>query len=162
MKNVYFLVAGDGSIEPDFRYRDFLQKLAKKLGVDKKVLFTGWLEKEDLWKIYLASDLFLLPSLSEGMPNALLEALGLNLACMGSRIPGIKDILQYEELMFDPEDGEAIVHKLNRFLSDELYADHILQLCLERRKHFSFDWKERAFQMVTQRPFHKGEACQSK
>jgi glycosyltransferase involved in cell wall biosynthesis len=157
MKNVYFLVAGDGSIEPDLRYRDFLQKLAKKLGVDKQVLFTGWLEKEDLWKIYLASDLFLLPSLSEGMPNALLEALGLNLACMGSWIPGIKDILQYEELMFDPEDGEAIAHKVNRFLSDEEHAHHILQLCHERRKDFFFDWKERAFQMVTQRPFYRGE-----
>lgn len=162
MKNVYFLIVGDGSIEPDLRYRDSLQKMAKKLGVDKQLLFTGWLEKEDLWKIYLASDLFVLPSLSEGMPNALLEALGLNLACMGSRIPGIKDILQYEELMFDPEDEEAIAHKVSRFLSDEQHANHILQLCCERRKHFFFDWKERAFQMVTQRTFHEGQACQSR
>ncbi len=162
MKNVYVFIVGDGSRKSDLRYKDSLQELTKKLGVDKKVLFTGWLEKEDLWKIYLASDLFVLPSLSEGMPNALLEALGLNLACMGSWIPGIKDILHYEELMFDPHDEEAISGKVTQFLSDEQHANHILQLCQERRKHFFFDWKERAFQMVTQKPFRKGEACQSR
>jgi glycosyltransferase involved in cell wall biosynthesis len=162
MKNVYVLIVGDGFREVDFRYRDSLQGLAKKLGVDKQVLFTGWLEKEDLWKIYFASDLFVLPSLSEGMPNALLEALGLNLACMGSWIPGIKDILQYEELMFDPKDDKALAHKVSRFLSDDQHANHILQLCHDRRTHFFFDWKERAFQMVTQGPLHRGKACQSR
>ena len=162
VKNVYVLIVGDGSTEADLSYKYSLQGLTKQCGIDKQVLFTGWLEKEDLWKIYLASDLFVLPSLSEGMPNALLEALGLNLACMGSRIPGIKDILQYEELMFDPEDEEAIADKVSRFLSDEQHANHILQLCLERRKHFFFDWKERVFQMVTQKPFHRGAACQSR
>jgi len=162
ISNVYVLIAGDGSREADVPYRDSLQGLAKRLGIDKQILFTGWLEKEELWKIYLASDLFVLPSLSEGMPNALLEALGLNLACMGSSIPGIKDILQYEELMFDPEDDKAIAHKVSRFLSDKQHANHILQLCHDRRTHFFFDWKERAFQMVTQRPFHRGDTCQAR
>jgi glycosyltransferase involved in cell wall biosynthesis len=162
MKDVYVLIVGSSSRKHDLRYKDSLQNLARKLGVDEQVLFTGWLEKEDLWKIYLASDLFLFPSLSEGMPNALLEALGLNLACMGSWIPGIKDILYYEELMFDPRDHEAIAHKVTRFFSDEQHAHNILQLCHERKKEFFFDWKERTFQMVTQKPFQKREASQSK
>ena len=157
IKNVYFLIVGDGSREADLRYRDSLQGLAKQLGVEKQVPFTGWLEKEDLWKIYLASDLFVLPSLSEGMPNVLLEALGLDLACMGSWIPGIKDILQYEELMFDPFDKEVIAEKVSRFFSDEQHANHILQLCHERRERFSFDWKERVFQLVTQKPVQRGK-----
>ncbi len=41
------------------------------------------------------------------MPNAMLEALGLDLPCLGSNIPGIKDILQYDELLFDPFDVES-------------------------------------------------------
>jgi glycosyltransferase involved in cell wall biosynthesis len=162
IKNVYALIAGDGSREADFPYRDSLKGLARRLGVEKQVLFTGWLEKENLWKIYLASDLFVLPSLNEGMPNALLEALGLNLACMGSWIPGIKDILQYEELMFDPKNEDAIANKVNRFLSDEQHANRILQLCRERREHFFFNWKERAFQMMTQRSFDGGKTCQAR
>jgi glycosyltransferase involved in cell wall biosynthesis len=124
------------------------------------VVFTGWLPKIELWKMLRASDLFLLPSLNEGMPNTLLEAIGLNLPCLGSRIPGIKDILCHDELMFDPLDKEVIAEKVSHFFSNDKYSNHVLQLCRERKEPFSFDWKEKAFQMVTQRPFHGGKACQ--
>ncbi|MGA2465967.1 MAG: glycosyltransferase family 4 protein, partial [Thermodesulfobacteriota bacterium] len=160
IKNLYLLVVGDGSTEADFRYKDSLQGLAKKLGVDKQVIFTGWLEKEDLWKIYQASDLFVLPSLNEGMPNAMLEALGFGLPCLGSRISGVKDILQHEELMFDPKDEKDIVRKISRFFSDEQLSNHIAKLCRGRKKDFFFDWKEKVFQMATKRTFDRGEGSQ--
>jgi glycosyltransferase involved in cell wall biosynthesis len=161
-KNLYVVIAGDSSTEADLRYKDFLHRLVGKLGVDKQVLFTGWLDKEELWKIYLASDLFVLPSLSEGMPNVLLEAIGLDLPCLGSRIPGVVDILQYEELLFDPYDDEALAEKVNQFFSNENVGNRILKLSHERKKAFDFDWKERAFQMVTKGTVHRGEACQSR
>jgi glycosyltransferase involved in cell wall biosynthesis len=141
---------GDGSTKVDFHYKDFLQKLAKELGLEKRVIFTGWLEKEDLWKIYPASDLFILPSLSEGMPNALLEALGVGLACMGSNIPGIKDILHYEDLMFDPLEEESLLQKIQGFFSDRQFSDKVKRLCQERKDVFVFDWKEKAFEMIMQ------------
>ena len=159
IKNLYLLVVGDGSTETDFRYRDSLQGLAKILEVDKKVIFTGWLEKEDLWKIYLASDLFILPSLSEGMPNAMLEALGSGLPCMGSNIPGIKDILQYEELMFDPSDKKAIGEKIEWAFSDVQFFEKMKTLCLERKKVFAFDWKKELFQMMTKGTLYREETC---
>lgn len=162
VNNIYVLIVGDSSTEADFHYKNSLQGLSKRLGVDKQVIFTGWLEKEELWKIYLASDLFVLPSLSEGIPNALLEALGVGLACMGSNIPGIKDILHHEDLMYDPEDEKCLVEKIHLFFSDEQHSYHIIELCRARKKEFLFDWKERVFQMVTQRSFYRGEACQSR
>jgi glycosyltransferase involved in cell wall biosynthesis len=160
MKNIYVLIAGDGSTEADLRYKESLQVLAKKLGVDKKVIFTGWLKKEDLWKIYQASDLFVLPSLNEGMPNAMLEALGLDLPCLGSRISGVNDILQHEELMFNPKDEKDIVRKISRFFSDEQLSNHIAELCRGRKKDFFFDWKGKVFQMATKKTFDRGEGSQ--
>ena len=160
VNNIYVLIVGDGKTGADLRYKDFLQGLTKKSGVGGQIIFTGWLEKEDLWKIYLTSNLFVLPSLSEGMPNALLEAIGLDLPCLGSRIPGVVDILQYEELLFDPYDNEAIAEKVKQFFSNAEVRNRILELCHERKKAFDFDWKERAFQMVTKWVAHRGEACQ--
>jgi len=157
IKNLYLLVVGDGSTKADLRYKNSLQGLAKKSGVDKRVIFTGWLEKEDLWKIYLASDLFILPSLSEGMPNAMLEALGFDLPCLGSRISGVKDILQYEDLMFDPLEEESLLQKIQGFFSDRQFFDKVKALCEERKEVFHFDWSERVFQMVTMGFNH---ACQ--
>ncbi len=152
IKNIYLLVVGDGSTEADFQYRDFLKAQAKELNVEERVIFTGWVEKEELWKIYLASDLFILPSLSEGMPNALLEALGVGLACMGSNIPGIKDILHYEDLMFDPLEEESLLQKIQRFFSDRQFFDKVKRLCQERKDVFVFDWEERVFEMITGAP----------
>jgi len=149
MKNFYLLVVGDGSTKADFQYRDYLKGLAKTLEADKQVIFTGWLEKEDLRKIYLAADLFVLSSKSEGMPNVMLEAMGIGLPCIGSNIPGIRDILQYDELIFDPLDEKALVDKIWQIFSDNPFFDRVRRLCQERKKVFLFDWKERAFQMVT-------------
>ena len=157
MKNLYLLIVGDGSTEADFQYGDFLKARAKELKVEERVIFTGWVEKEELWKIYLASDLFVMPSINEGMPNALLEALGFDLPCLGSRIPGIIDILEYDELMFDPLDEQALAGKIGKFFSDDQHSKDIIQLCRERKKAFVFDWKEKVFQMVTMGFNH---ACQ--
>jgi glycosyltransferase involved in cell wall biosynthesis len=141
-------VAGDSSRRADLGYRDSLQALAKTLGINKKIIFTGWLQKQDLWKIYLASDLFIMPSLSEGMPNTMLEALGLNLPCLGSRIPGIMDILHYEELLFDPKNNIGLANRVHKFFSDNHFSDKMRRLCEERRNTFTFDWKEELFQTV--------------
>jgi glycosyltransferase involved in cell wall biosynthesis len=162
VKNVYGLIVGDGSTEADVYYRNSLQGLAKKLGIDERVIFTGWLEKEELWEIYLVSDLFVLPSLNEGMPNAMLEALGAGLPCMGSDIPGIKDILKYDELMFDPIDEKSLTYKTQQIFTDHQFLDKVKRLCQERKEDFLFDWKEKLFQMVTQGTFHRGGACQPK
>jgi glycosyltransferase involved in cell wall biosynthesis len=159
IENLYLLVVGDASTEADFRYRDSLQGLAKKLGVGEKVIFMGWLEKEDLWEVYGASDLFVLPSLSEGMPNALLEALGIGLPCLGSNIRGIKDVLQYDELQFAPLDEKALVDKIHKVFSDREAFNRIKRLCQERRKVFNFDWKGKVFNMI--KAFGSLKSCET-
>jgi len=146
INNLYLIIVGDGSTKADFCYKESLKGLARKLEIDKRVIFTGWLGKEELWKIYLASDLFVLPSLNEGMPNAMLEALGLDLPCIGSDIPGVRDILHHEDLLFDSADPKAVGTKILQALSDA----RLKRLCMERKKVFLFNWKEKVFQMITE------------
>ncbi|NWG02546.1 MAG: glycosyltransferase family 4 protein [Syntrophaceae bacterium] len=155
IENLYLFIVGDSPMETNLHYRNSLQGLARKLGVEEKVIFTGWIEKEELWKIYLASDLFVLPSLNEGMPNAMLEALGSNLPCLGSNIPGMKDILQYDELQFFPLDGKTLVDKIDHFFSNIEVLDRIKKLCQERKKVFTFDWKEEVFNTIKVFAFQK-------
>lgn len=150
MENLYLLIVGDSSTETNFRYKNSLQVLARKFGVEKKIVFTGWLEKEDLWKIYLASDLFVLPSLSEGMPNAMLEALGCGLPCIGSDIFGIRDILNDEQLIFDLHDEKTLRDKIQQYFTDQQSFDKVKRLCLGRKDTFTFDWKEKVFGMITE------------
>jgi glycosyltransferase involved in cell wall biosynthesis len=153
VKNLYVLIVGDASTIADIRYKESLKGLTKRLGVDKQVIFTGWLEKEELWKIYLASDLFVLPSLNEGMPNAMLEALGAGLPCLGSNIPGIRDILYHDELLFDPFDKGTFTAKIQEILSAPRDFDQLKELCRRRKIQFMFDWKGELYQLVEQEIF---------
>jgi glycosyltransferase involved in cell wall biosynthesis len=150
-ENLFLVIVGDGSSKQDFSYINHLRELIRKLGLDHRVIFTGWLEKEELWRIYLVADLFVLPSKSEGMPNAMLEALGLNLPCFGSNISGIRDILRHEELMFDLFDEKALAQKIEFFFSDKVFSDYITSLCQDRKRVLSFDWKGKAYEMMTER-----------
>jgi glycosyltransferase involved in cell wall biosynthesis len=150
MTNLFLAIVGDGTTRADFLYRDRLKELAEELGIPERVVFTGWVQKEELLRIDSAADLYILPSTSEGMPNALLEALGCGTPCFGSNIPGIRDILCHDELMFDPYDEGALIQKVVRFFADGVYARKIVKLCLEQKEKLCFDWKDRVVERVTE------------
>jgi glycosyltransferase involved in cell wall biosynthesis len=143
------LVIGDNSDRGNSPYVCCLRELTRKLNLEKKVTFPGWYDKQELWKVLSAADLFVLPSCKEGMPNVLLEALGVDVPCLGSNVPGIRDILQHDILMFDPFDEETLTRKITLFFSEKGFSGHLLQLCRERKQKFSFDWKTKAFEMIT-------------
>jgi glycosyltransferase involved in cell wall biosynthesis len=149
-ENLFLFVIGEGRTPADAQYERSLRGMTENLGLSQHVMFTGWLAKEVAWAIFRAADLFVLPSKSEGMPNVLLEALGCNLACFGSDIPGIREILLYRPLLFDPDNESLLAKQIEQFLCDEVFSEEIRRLCQSRKEGFSFDWEERLFQTVTE------------
>ncbi|MGE5594144.1 MAG: glycosyltransferase family 4 protein [Betaproteobacteria bacterium] len=79
------LVAGDGPARGD------LEALAKALGVSDQVRFLGFVE--DIVPFYAAIDGFVLPSLSEGMPLSLIEAMAAGVPVVASRTPGTEEVV---------------------------------------------------------------------
>lgn len=154
VRNLYLLIVGESFTREDLRYKKYLQELSRGLSVEeRRIIFTGWVEKGELWQLLRSSDLFILASKKEGMPNILLEALGCDTPCFGSDIPGIRDILHFKELMFNPMDEEALTGKVQHFFSDQEFSKRVLQLCLERKEKFLFDWKKNTFEMATRSLF---------
>ncbi|HEX6252374.1 MAG TPA: glycosyltransferase family 4 protein [Gemmatimonadaceae bacterium] len=82
----------------------------------------------------LASDVFVLPSRTEGMSNALVEAMGAGIAIVASDIPANREILANEEnaLLFPPDDEDALVLALRRLFVDPALA---LRLAAAARAH---------------------------
>jgi glycosyltransferase involved in cell wall biosynthesis len=78
-----------GGSEADPAYAAACRADAERLGVP--LIMTG--RRDDVRAILWALDVFVLPSLDEGMPNALLEALACGVPCIGTDIPGIRDLL---------------------------------------------------------------------
>jgi len=110
--NVKFIIAGDGPLAGS------LHAVAHECGVDKDVLFLG--HRNDSHEILNLMDLFVLPSLSEGVPMALLEALALGRPVVASRVGGIPEVIEHgvNGLLVTPGSEEELARNCIALMDD--------------------------------------------
>ena len=98
-ENAYLVLVGKGELEGKIRTQ------AEELGIGKSVIFTG--VRSDVSRLLSAMDVFVFPSLYEGMPNTVIEAQATGLPCVISdtitREAGITGLVQYLPLDMPPE-----------------------------------------------------------
>jgi glycosyltransferase involved in cell wall biosynthesis len=106
LPNTRFLIVGDG---PDLT---MLTEIAQQKGIEKNVTFTGF--RSDVPALLAASDMVAMPSLWEGLPLALLEAMNFGKAVVGSDAPGIEEVIQDGETGFivPTKNAEKLAEKL--------------------------------------------------
>lgn len=114
-----FLLAGDGTL------RSELEHEAQCLAIRHAVHFLG--NRKDAVRLMAAADIFVLPSRSEGMPNALLEAMGMGTAAISTRVGGAEEIIQHEVngLLVDREDPQALAKAILFLLKNESFRRKI-------------------------------------
>jgi len=110
------LIVGKGKEE------EKLKRYSQKLGLDDHVIFTG--EREDISEIIQIVDVFVLPSLWEGMPNVLLEAMAAGKPVVATKVGGIPELVVHEEtgILVHPEDSSALANAILDLLQDKLKA----------------------------------------
>jgi len=109
---VHFMIVGDG------KYREELQRRVSSLKIADKVVFTGQIPAgERVWELLDGSDLFILPSRTEGLPRALIEAMARGLPCIGSTVGGIPELLSPED-MVPPNNVPALSDKIIEVITD--------------------------------------------
>jgi glycosyltransferase involved in cell wall biosynthesis len=99
-----------------------LKRLAGSLGIGKRVHFAGWCD--NVAAVLRASQLFVLPSRWEGMPNALLEAMASGLPVVAADVEGVTELLgeTASEQVVPAHDAEAFKRKLIRWCSEPAIA----------------------------------------
>ncbi|MFQ5451258.1 MAG: glycosyltransferase family 4 protein [Nitrospinaceae bacterium] len=127
------LIIGDGVQLPE------LQRLAERLAVDGRTIFTGW--REDVLDLIQGSDLYVFPSLREGMSESLLEAMTCGVPCLVSAIPENMEVARNPEQHFSPNHPGDLAKKIDRLIEDGKYRDSLLQTTREDIKRFVFDWE---------------------
>jgi glycosyltransferase involved in cell wall biosynthesis len=127
-------IIGDGPMRPE------LEDLVKKLKIEDKVIFHGHLK--DFSLIFSESKIFVLPSLSEGFPNALIEAMSVPLACISSDcIAGPGDIISNNEngMLVKPANVEALAGALNKLIEDETLQNKLSDNAYKIRERLKYE-----------------------
>ncbi len=106
------VIVGEGPL------RGKLESLARHLKLEGRVIFSG--EQADLGPWLSAMDLFALPSLWEGLPNALLEAMAMGLPAAASRVDGVEEVIAHGEngLLFAPDSVRSLYDALQELIVD--------------------------------------------
>ena len=126
------LIYGEGELRAE------LEALIRELGLEGRVLLPGL--SEDVARDIENAKLFVLPSDYEGMPNALLEAMALGLACISSDCPcgGPKELIAdgVSGLLFPVGDREALSACLRRLLEDDETRRALARAAREKAEDF--------------------------
>lgn len=108
-----FILAGDGPLTGE------LMELTSKLGIGESVIFTGF--RDDIIDIMNAFDIFVISSLHEGIPMALLEAMSLRKAVVSTAVGGINEVLadRVSGLLVKSRDPAELAGACLRVLGDK-------------------------------------------
>jgi glycosyltransferase involved in cell wall biosynthesis len=107
------LIMGGGPLEKDLREQ------AKALGIEHRLHITGFLQ--DAFKYLKALDVFVMPSLREGLPMAMLEAMAAGVPVVASKVGGIPEVLEDEDTLLEVGDVTGVALIVSRVLSDREY-----------------------------------------
>ncbi|MGI8828228.1 MAG: glycosyltransferase [Candidatus Limnocylindria bacterium] len=116
---LHTVLVGDGEL------RDSLEGRVRNTGLAGRVAFLG--NRPDIPALLAASDLFVLPSLWEGLPMALLEAMASGLPVVATAVSGTRDVVQSDRsgVLVAPGNAQALAEGMTKVLADASFASSL-------------------------------------
>lgn len=121
LSDLLLILVGDGS------ERQNIEELASQLGISDMVILTGQKSKESVHKYIAASDIFVLPSLAEGSPTVLSEAMLTKVPIVASEVGGIPEILGYgtRGSLVPPGDSVTLAKTISHVMKNEATSNNL-------------------------------------
>jgi glycosyltransferase involved in cell wall biosynthesis len=149
-----FVILGEGELRPS------LERQVRELHLDKHVLLPGF--RADVLAFLRAFDVFVMPSIAEGLGTSLLDAMAASKATVATRTGGIPEVVVDEEtgLLVPPRDHLALASAISRLLKDGNLRERMGQAGLARvEKLFSADrMVDQTLDVYRAHARHHGEA----
>lgn len=129
---IHYFIAGKGNKE------EYLRNLAKNLGVNLQLL--GY--RADIIELLNTADIFVLPSIREGLSVALMEAMAVGLPCIASRIRGNVDLIEEGKggYLCEPDDVDGFKNRIGKLIFESEKKTEFSKF--NRERITSFDIKE--------------------
>ena len=136
--NVHFFILGNGRLERN------LKILAKSIAIEKYVTFIDLIPLEDMPKFYSAADIFCLPSIHEGFPLSIVEALSMGLIVVASNTGGIPDVIIENEngFLFKPKNIKQLSIKMLKALNLSHEENFQIQQNNIQKAYRTYSWNK--------------------
>lgn len=131
--NIYLVIVGHKGW-----YYDGIFSYIENKNIEDRVVFCGYVPDEELQYIYLKSKLVLLLSYYEGFGLPLIEAMYLGIPVIGSNRGSIPEVINNDELIFDPDDYISIANKIIQIISDDDIRKEYIQYGKKRARDFNW------------------------
>jgi len=139
------LLVGDGPLHGK------LEELVRDLGLKEQVRFLGSRDREEIPEILAITDIFLLPSLWEGLPTAIIEAMAAGCPVVATAVAGTPEVVIDGETGFlvPPQDPVALARKIKLLLQDQPLREKMCLAGTKRaREHFSLEKMVREYETL--------------
>ncbi len=143
--NPVLAIIGDG------QERAMLEKIACQQGLGSSGVFVGSVPPRDIPEWLRCADLLVLPSLYEGRPNVVLEALAAGLPVVATDIPGTSEIVAHGEngLLVPPRDSRALAKAISELLNDPLRREKMGRAGREMILRLGLTWDDVARRYIS-------------
>lgn len=116
-----------------------IYNLIQRLGLQKHIIFLGYVESEDLPALYNGADLFVYPSLYEGFGLPPLEAMSCGCPVVASNTSSLPEVVGDGGIMVDPYDVDELANAMHRVLTNDWLRINLIRRGLKRAKMFSWE-----------------------
>lgn len=129
------VLVGDGDLESE------LKKQASELGIYEKISFRGRLSHQDALREMASAEVFVCPSLFEGLGIVFLEAQGVGTPVIGTKVGGIPDVIEDGEtgLLVEPKNSEKLAEAIEYMFDHEVKSEEMTREAQKRLSNFSWD-----------------------
>jgi glycosyltransferase involved in cell wall biosynthesis len=119
--------------------REHFATLAKRSGLDpRQLLITGFVSEEDLVAFYGTCELFVFPSLYEGLGLPVLEAMACGAPAVGGDNSSIREIIARPDALFDATSPASIAEHLTTVLRNQALREHLREHGLARARQYTW------------------------
>lgn len=135
LPDVEFWVVGEDRFIPK------MKSLCRSLGVEHAFRFWGWKSGDELLEVYGQADVFTMPSLTEALGVAFLEAMACGLPVVGTSVGGIPEIIEngYNGLLVEPGNAQQLAQALIQVLTDNGLRERLIKGGLNTVSQFSVE-----------------------
>jgi len=123
--NIKLILAGDGP------YKNSMENLSRRLGIEKKVLFPGKISHKSVYKLLKRVNIYAFPSLGELFPFAILEAMAAGKPIVATNVGGVGEVIKNEEngLLVSPRSSYELAEGIKLLASNPVEAEEMGKKC---------------------------------